>query len=70
VAAHWAYKEAGAKGYAGAQVSDAQAKKMAVLRQLLAWRENSTKWPMQIPLLPTQANDDKIYVSTPQAAVG
>jgi GTP pyrophosphokinase len=29
VAAHWAYKEAGTKGYAGAPLSDAQAKKMA-----------------------------------------
>lgn len=27
VAAHWAYKEAGTKGYSGAQVSDVQAKK-------------------------------------------
>jgi GTP pyrophosphokinase len=40
VAAHWAYKEAGAKGYAGVQLSDAQAKKMAVLRQLLAWERD------------------------------
>ncbi len=45
VAAHWAYKEAGAKGYAGlsavgdtdAQVAEAR---KAVLRQLLAWERD------------------------------
>src|SRR6185295_6586018 len=45
VAAHWAYKEAGVKGYAGvsagagfdAQVAEAR---KAVLRQLLAWERD------------------------------
>ena len=69
VAAHWAYKEAGAKGYAGAQVSDAQAKKMAVLRQLLAWERELNQVAHADTPLPTQADDDKIYVLTPQAAV-
>ncbi len=45
VAAHWAYKEAGAKGYAGVSAAGefedqvAQARK-AVLRQLLAWERD------------------------------
>jgi len=36
VAAHWAYKEAGAKGYAGVSASSDYDAKIAVLRQLLA----------------------------------
>ncbi len=69
VAAHWAYKEAGVKGYAGAQVSDAQAKKMAVLRQLLAWERELNHAAHGDAALPTRTDDDKIYVLTPQAAV-
>src|SRR5665647_893676 len=38
VAAHWAYKEAGVKGYAGVSASGAYEAKIAVLRQLLAWQ--------------------------------
>jgi GTP pyrophosphokinase len=47
VAAHWAYKEAGAKGYAGVLAAGefeervAEARK-AVLRQLLAWERDFT----------------------------
>ncbi len=37
VAAHWAYKEAGAKGYAGVAATSAYDAKLAMLRQLLAW---------------------------------
>lgn len=40
VAAHWAYKEAGAKGYAGHTASSAYESKIAVLRQLLAWERD------------------------------
>lgn len=40
VAAHWAYKEAGAKGYAGHNASSAYESKIAVLRQLLAWERD------------------------------
>src|SRR5450830_985508 len=36
VAAHWAYKEAGVKGYTGVSASGAYDAKIAVLRQLLA----------------------------------
>ena len=40
VAAHWAYKEAGAKGYAGHSANSAYESKIAVLRQLLAWERD------------------------------
>ncbi len=40
VAAHWAYKEAGAKGYAGVSASSEYDAKIAVLRQLLAWERD------------------------------
>ncbi len=40
VAAHWAYKEAGTKGYAGVSASGDYDAKIAVLRQLLAWERD------------------------------
>ena len=45
VAAHWAYKDAGTKGYAGAAADAAQSARVAearkaVLRQLLAWERD------------------------------
>ena len=69
VAAHWAYKEAGAKGYAGVQLSDAQAKKMAVLRQLLAWERDLNQAAHADPKASAVDDEDKIYVLTPQAAI-
>lgn len=69
VAAHWAYKEAGTKGYAGAALSDAQAKKMAVLRQLLAWERDLNQVALAGAKGSSQADEDKIYVLTPQAAI-
>ena len=72
VAAHWAYKEAGARGYAGVSAAGgfeervAEARR-AVLRQLLAWeREVSQRDPAQAE---GGMFDDRIYVFTPQAAV-
>ena len=72
VAAHWAYKEAGARGYAGVSAVGgfeervAEARR-AVLRQLLAWeREVSQRDPAQAE---GGMFDDRIYVFTPQAAV-
>lgn len=62
VAAHWAYKEAGHKGYAGVAASGEYDTKIAVLRQLLAWERD----------LAGSADglfEDRIYVLTPQAAV-
>jgi GTP pyrophosphokinase len=70
VAAHWAYKEAGAKGYAGlSQASDegvAEARK-AVLRQLLAWERDL----FQAAPAPAEPDEElsRIFVFTPQAAV-
>ncbi len=45
VAAHWAYKEAGAKGYAGVSASGDYDAKIAVLRQLLAWERDLSGRP-------------------------
>ena len=63
VAAHWAYKEAGTKGYAGVSASSQYDAKIAVLRQLLAW-ERDLSHPAQADTLA-----DRIYVLTPEAAV-
>ncbi|MEO8124365.1 MAG: HD domain-containing protein, partial [Burkholderiales bacterium] len=71
VAAHWAYKEAGAKGYAGVSAAGefearvAEARK-AVLRQLLAWERDFSD---QAAGTDTPGFDDRIYVFTPQATV-
>jgi GTP pyrophosphokinase len=64
VAAHWAYKEAGAKGYAGVSASGAYDAKIAVLRQLLAWERELSGSQAQPGLM-----DDRIYVLTPDAAI-
>ena len=62
VAAHWAYKEAGSKGYAGVSATSEYDTKIAVLRQLLAWERDFSS--------STQALfDDRIYVLTPDAAI-
>ena len=62
VAAHWAYKEAGSKGYAGVSASGEYDAKIAVLRQLLAWERD---------LAGTGEGlfEDRIYVLTPDAAI-
>lgn len=70
VAAHWAYKEAGTKGYAGVtaagdfemQVAEAR---RAVLRQLLAWERDFSGQAEGA----ANVFDDRIYVFTPQAAI-
>jgi GTP pyrophosphokinase len=62
VAAHWAYKEAGTKGYAGVSASSSYDAKIAVLRQLLAWQSDLTGVAHGL-------FDDHIYVFTPQAAI-
>ncbi len=63
VAAHWAYKEAGAKGYSGVSASSSYDAKIAVLRQLLAWeRDLSGSQPQGL-------FEDRIYVLTPDAAI-
>lgn len=62
VAAHWAYKEAGTKGYAGVSASSSYDAKIAVLRQLLAWQSDLSGSTSQL-------FDDAIYVLTPHAAI-
>jgi len=66
VAAHWAYKEAGTKGYAGISASSEYDSKIAVLRQLLTWERDLSR--------PSEQNntglfEDRIYVLTPDAAI-
>jgi GTP pyrophosphokinase len=73
VAAHWAYKEAGARGYAGVLAAGefeeqvAQARK-AVLRQLLAWERDFVEGDVQSDGA-QGVFDDRIYVFTPQATI-
>ena len=64
VAAHWAYKEAGTKGYAGVSAASDYDAKIAVLRQLLAWERDLSGTGPQYGLF-----DDRIYVLTPDAAI-
>ena len=62
VAAHWAYKEAGTKGYAGVSASSEYDAKIAVLRQLLAWERDLSGAAQGL-------FEDRIYVLTPDAAI-
>jgi GTP pyrophosphokinase len=75
IAAHWRYKEAGARGYAGqVTASEKYDEKIAWLRQLLAWKEDvadgeqgsGRPWEQ---LRHATRDDDHIYVLTPQARV-
>nr|WP_295075550.1 bifunctional (p)ppGpp synthetase/guanosine-3',5'-bis(diphosphate) 3'-pyrophosphohydrolase [uncultured Roseateles sp.] len=79
VAAHWAYKEAGTRGYAGVSAAGefedqvAQARK-AVLRQLLAWERDFTQGQQAAEPAPTDGSaeavfDERIYVFTPQSTI-
>ena len=69
VAAHWAYKEAGAKGYAGVSANSEYDTKIAVLRQLLAWERDLSGAAQQGNAQGNGLFDDRIYVLTPEAAV-
>jgi len=72
VAAHWAYKEAGTKGYGGAvSASSDYDAKIAVLRQLLAWERDlsGTDAGQGGGAQDASLLDDRIYVLTPDAAV-
>jgi GTP pyrophosphokinase len=71
VAAHWAYKEAGARGYAGVSAAGAFEERVAearraVLRELLAWERELSAGERAAA---AGLFDDRIYVFTPQAAV-
>ena len=75
VAAHWAYKEAGKKGYSGVSATGAYDAKIAVLRQLLAWEREMSSADSQSSAnnfqgtRVSEAAPDRIYVLTPEAAV-
>jgi GTP pyrophosphokinase len=70
VAAHWVYKEAGAKGYAGVSATGSYDAKIAVLRQLLAWERDLTQTEQTEASQESAALlSDRIYVLTPEAAV-
>ena len=79
VAAHWAYKEAGTKGYAGVAATGSYDAKIAVLRQLLAWEremsspessgDSSAVTSAATQEASAEALNDRIYVLTPDAAV-
>ena len=73
VAAHWVYKEAGAKGYGGVSATGSYEAKIAVLRQLLAWERElsgAAAKPGNAPGATDAALlDDRIYVLTPDAAI-
>ncbi|MBN1568904.1 MAG: bifunctional (p)ppGpp synthetase/guanosine-3',5'-bis(diphosphate) 3'-pyrophosphohydrolase [Acidobacteria bacterium] len=65
VAAHWRYKE----GDRGTAKKDAYGNKVALLRELLSWRDeiaDSSNWIEQFK---RAALDDTIYIMTPQGRV-
>ena len=71
VAAHWAYKEAGARGYTGISAAGGFEERVAlarkaVLRQLLAWERDHAA---QVSHDGAPGFDDRIFVFTPQATV-
>ena len=68
VAAHWAYKEAGTKGYTGVSASSEYDAKIAVLRQLLAWERDISGNAHQ-HVQDKALFEDRIYVLTPEAAI-
>jgi GTP pyrophosphokinase len=65
VAAHWRYKE----GVRGAGKKDAYGDKVALLRELLSWREEIADTSNWIEQFKRAALDDTIYVMTPQGRV-
>ncbi|XHS78039.1 RelA/SpoT family protein [Burkholderiaceae bacterium UC74_6] len=80
VAAHWAYKEAGAKGYAGVSAAGEFEERVAearrnVLRQLLAWERDFVESDAAANATGNAASnaaglfEDRIYVFTPQASI-
>ena len=75
VAAHWAYKDAGAKGYAGVSADAAQQARIAearkaVLRQLLEWeRDAVAQSAHEGEGTDATPVEDRIYVFTPAATV-
>ncbi len=69
VAAHWAYKEADTKGYAGVTAASEYDAKITMLRQLLAWERDLSVTPAQVQAQTQSLLNDHIYVLTPDASV-
>jgi GTP pyrophosphokinase len=65
VAAHWRYKE----GIRGSDKSDAYGDKVALLRELLSWRDEIADVSNWIEQFKRAALDDTIYIITPQGKV-
>jgi GTP pyrophosphokinase len=65
VAAHWRYKESGSP----ARAESAYDEKIALLRQLLSWRDEITDSAAWVEQFKRAALDDTIYVLTPQGRV-
>jgi len=66
MAAHWRYKEAGAKGGQVAASSDYD-RQLSWMRQLLAWNTDMEAGGVKAPA--GKPRDERIYVLTPQARV-
>jgi GTP pyrophosphokinase len=74
VAAHWAYKEAGAKGYGGVVAGGNFEERLAearkeVLKQLLAWERDISAPEGAASAAGHGHFDDRIYVFTPAAEI-
>jgi GTP pyrophosphokinase len=65
VAAHWRYKEGGSKG----AENDSYGQKLALLRDLLSWRDEVADTSTWIQEYKRAALDDTVYVITPQGRV-
>jgi GTP pyrophosphokinase len=65
VAAHWRYKE----GLGGAGKKDGYADKVALLRELLSWRDDVADASNWVEQFKRAALDDTVYVLTPQGRV-
>jgi GTP pyrophosphokinase len=65
VAAHWRYKE----GVRGSGKQDAYGDKVALLRELLSWRDEIADASNWVEQFKRAALDDTIYVLTPQGRV-
>jgi GTP pyrophosphokinase len=69
VAAHWVYKEAGTKGYGGISASSDQTKRIAVLRQLLAWERELSSETDSSSSFSEKNMGDRIYALTPDTSI-
>jgi GTP pyrophosphokinase len=76
VAAHWMYKEAGTKGYAGVSATGEFEERLAearkgVLRELLAWERDLAGRQFDVDARGAAQVDlsDRVYVFTPQSTI-